>query len=466
VTLKVRLLVAMALVAVLLVVAAVTVTRTTTSYLVAQVDEQLVRFASGPGGNGPAVPPGGRPQGDPGSDPGAFSSAYVGTFVDGELQTRVAPMRGSAQPGVPDISEAHAAALAEERTIVTLGSTTDGSSYRILVRGDRAEEPLVVVGVPLDDVDATVNRLMAVEAVTTGVVLAVLALITWWVLRLGVRPIRRMTAAATTIAEGDLSHRVPEEGPGTEAHDLGVALNSMLARIEKAFAERAASEERLRRFVADASHELRTPVTTIRGYAELHRLGGLEDRDRLDTAMARTEAESIRMARLIEDLLTLARLDRGAESDAVPVDVAELVADVVEDFRVRHPDHPIVADLGPAVVPGDPDRLHQVVANLMTNAAVHTPPGTRIDMKVGSVGTKVTIVVRDHGPGLDEEAASMAFERFWRADASRSRASGGSGLGLSIVAAIVGTHGGSVRLGRPTVGSGVEAVVELPALSS
>jgi two-component system OmpR family sensor kinase len=306
-----------------------------------------------------------------------------------------------------------------------------------------------------------------VELVAIGGVLLMLAVITWWVLRLGVQPIRRMTGAATTIAAGDLSARVPEAPAGTEAAELGDALNVMLERIEAAFAERSASEDRLRRFVADASHELRTPVTTVRGYAELFRMGGLEDHEKLVAAMARTEAESVRMGRLVDDMLTLARLDRGVTTAPEDVRLDTVVADAAADLRVVHPDHPVTVSLEPAVVRGSPDQLHQVVANLLTNAAVHTPAGTSVRAEVSRAPRGVRLVVADDGPGMDDETAAHAFERFYRADPSRSRASGGSGLGLSIVAAIVAAHGGTVRIARAgldpdAAGTGTTVVVELP----
>ncbi|MEZ5320633.1 MAG: HAMP domain-containing sensor histidine kinase [Microthrixaceae bacterium] len=469
-TLKARMLVAMAVVAGFLVAASWIVTSITSSYLIDQVDHQLGRFASGPRGSGPRVPP---PGGDvgPGSSPapgtpdaGAFSSVYAGIMVDGELETRLSPGRGTTAVAVPRLGAADARRLARDGGIETVNSNVDGSRYRVAAGVD-ADGNLVVLGMPLDDVDATVDRLIVTEAISTTSVLLVLGLILWWVLRLGVRPVRRMTESAVTIAGGDLSHRVPEEAPGTEAHELGVALNTMLERIESAFAERAATEERLRRFVADAPHELRTPVTTVRGYAELFRLGGLDDPYRLDAAMARTEAESVRMGRLVEDLLTLARLDRDLPASEQPVALDRIVADAVDDFRVRHPQHPVTARIEPATVSGDPDRLHQVVLNLLTNAAIHTPDGTEVEVEVGVVGggDRVRLAVRDHGPGLAPDVADRAFERFWRADPSRSRASGGSGLGLSIVAAIVGSMHGTVRLAQPGEGTGLLAEVEFTA---
>ncbi len=465
-TLKARMLVAMAVIAGFLIAAAWIVTGITSSYLLDQVDTQLVRFSTGPGGAGPRVPPQGGsdpPQSSPqpAPDAGAFSSVYAGVVVDGTLETRLSPGRGADTGSVPRVDADEIEKLLRSREVETVGSSVSGSRYRVTARVN-GDGDVVVLGMPLDDVDATIDRLVLTEVITTTAVLLVLGLILWWVLRLGVRPVRRMTEAAATIAAGDLSHRVPEEAPGTEAHDLGVALNTMLERIEVAFAERAATEDRLRRFVADASHELRTPVTTVRGYAELYRLGGLDDPDRLDAAMARTEMESIRMGRLVEDLLTLARLDQSQPGEERPVRLDRVAVDAVSDLRVRHPDHPVTERTVPVTVLGDIDRIHQVVANLLTNAAVHTPPGTAIEVEVAVVADRARLVVRDHGPGLDAEAAAQAFERFWRADPSRSRASGGSGLGLSIVAAIVGSMGGTVRLAHPDDGTGTAAVVELP----
>jgi two-component system OmpR family sensor kinase len=270
-----------------------------------------------------------------------------------------------------------------------------------------------------------------------------------------------MTRTAGAIAAGDLSQRVPEERPGTEAGDLGVALNGMLGRIEAAFDQQAASEARLRQFVADASHELRTPVATIRGYAELHRRGALERPQDLDDAMRRTEQEAIRMGSLVDDLLHLARLDQGRPLDRAPVDLVPVVHDAVRDAQAVHPDRPIraVAD-GSVVVPGDRARLHQVVANLVGNALAHAPEAA-IEVRVRGERDVAVIEVVDDGPGMAEADAARAFERFYRADASRSRHQGGSGLGLSIVDATVRAHGGQVSL-TSAPGAGTTVRVELP----
>jgi len=213
---------------------------------------------------------------------------------------------------------------------------------------------LVIVAQPLTDVDDTVNRLILLEVLATSGVMVVLGAVTWWVVRLGIRPIKRMTETAVAIAEGDRTQRVPEMSIATEAGQLGGALNHMLERLDDAFAQQTASEDRLRRFVADASHELRTPVTTIRGYAELYRVGGLSDGAALDEAMRRTEQEAVRMARLVEDLLNLAKLDQGRPLDRHDVDLAALVSDAARDASAVDPGRPITTTLAaPVVVQGD-----------------------------------------------------------------------------------------------------------------
>jgi two-component system OmpR family sensor kinase len=275
-----------------------------------------------------------------------------------------------------------------------------------------------------------------------------------------------MTGTATAIAAGDLSARVPDERAGTEAGELGVALNRMLGSIEAAFDERERSQDRLRRFVADASHELRTPVTTIRGYAELYRAGALEDRDELGEAMRRTEQEAIRMGSLVEDLLQLARLDQGRPLERAPVDLGVLVDDAARDARAVSPGRAVAVvrpDGRPLVVLGDEARLRQVVANLVGNALVHTPEEASIELRAGPAdGGGAWLEVADRGPGMPPEVADRAFERFYRADPSRSRHKGGSGLGLSIVEATVAAHGGRVSL-TSEVGAGTTVRIELPS---
>jgi two-component system OmpR family sensor kinase len=458
-TLRTRLLAGMAVVALVLVGAAVLITRITEAHLVDQVDERLTAAVP------TAVDFGFEHHGPPGSedDYRSFSSVYVGTVQNGTLVTLATPELTYAGSPTPELSAAEASAAAADagRGPFTVGT---GSSlrYRVLAVDD-PRTGVLVVGLPLGDVDATISRLVQVEVVVTVLVLAVLMIVTSWVNRLGVRPIKQMTATASAIAAGNLSHRVPDVVPGTEAGELGLALNQMLGHIESAFDQRALSEDRLRQFIADASHELRTPVTTIRGYAELFRAGGLADEADLAEAMRRTEQESVRMGSLIDDLLLLARLDQGRQLEQEPVDLAELAQDAVQDARAVDPSRLIDADGDAAVrVVGDDGRLRQVVANLVRNAVVHTPPGTPVHVHVRNEVGAAVLEVEDEGPGMTGDVAARAFERFYRADPARSRHRGGSGLGLAIVQATVAAHGGHVSV-RSQPGCGATFRVELPA---
>ncbi len=455
-SLRTRLLIGVAVVAVVLAGAAVFVTRSTEARLIEQVDAQL-READPPFGRGPF------PRGGPSPDPDRFSSLYLGVVDGNRLRTVATPNVTSADPPLPELS-AEQARQAEADEPFTVDSTSPDQRYRVVVRAERGRgSGALVLGLPLGDVDDTVDRLVAVQAGATVIALAVLGLVAWWVIRLGIRPVKAMTATATAIAGGDLSRRVPDGSRGTEAGELGRALNQMLGRIEDAFDQRTRSEQRLRRFVADASHELRTPVTTIRGYAELYRAGGLDDATELGEAMRRTEQEAVRMGSLVDDLLHLARLDQGRPLERQPVDLSVVVDDAVRDARAVDPERPISAVLdGPAMVTGDDGRLRQVVANLVGNALVHTPAGTPVEVRVTRGDGRVVLEVADQGPGMSEAVAARAFERFYRADPSRSRHHGGSGLGLSIVEATVRAHGGSASLSsRP--GAGTTVRIELPS---
>src|SRR5581483_1809944 len=247
----------------------------------------------------------------------------------------------------------------------------------------------------------------------------------------------------------------------TEVGRLGLALNAMLGRIEEAFAARQASEERLRRFVADASHELRTPVASIRGYAELFRRGASGNAQDLAMSMRRIEDEAARMGHLVDDLLLLARLDEGRPLERRPVDLSQLAADAAADARALDPDRPITLEAaGPLEVAGDEQRLRQVLANLVRNALVHTPGGTPVAISTARQGESATLAIVDHGPGIPREVGDRIFERFYRADPARGRDGGSSGLGLSIVAAIVAAHGGSVDV-TDTPGGGATFTLRL-----
>ena len=457
-SLRARVLLGTALIAVVLALSAAVITRSTRSHLVEQVDAQL-REAS------PQLRP--RPGSDatPDGPTPRLSNLYVGLVSPaGSLSTVHAPdLRGDTAP-LP-VADAEAVESLRSGHAVTVPSDDSGSRYRLLARREGPRGGMAVVGLSLDDVDSAVRRLVAVQGLALVAVLGVLGLVTWWVIHLGVRPVRRMTDAAGAIAAGDLSQRVPEGTPGTEAADLGAALNQMLGRIEDAFDQRAESEARLRRFVADASHELRTPVTTIRGYAELYRTGGLDRDGELAEAMRRTEQEAVRMGSLVEDLLRLARLDEGRAPSRASVDLAALAADAVRDARATAPDREITLHApGPVVVDGDEDGLRQVVANLLANALVHAP-GAPISARATVEDRMAVLEVSDRGPGMAEADAARAFERFYRADASRSRHHGGSGLGLAIVEATVRAHGGSARL-TSAPGEGTTVRIDLPLASS
>ena len=341
-----------------------------------------------------------------------------------------------------------------------------GTHFRVLATpitaGPLAPGNTLVVAIPLTDIDQTLHHLLLVELLVAGSVLVALALMAWWVVRLGLHPLEQMGETAGAIAAGDLSRRIDTADERTEVGRLGIALNSMLGQIEGAFAERTASEARLRRFVADAAHELRTPLTSIRGYAELFRRGANTRPDDLAKTMLRIEEGAARMGVLVDDLLLLARLDQGRPLEREPVDLTRLTAAAVDDLRVTSPDRPVTYESnGAVIVEGDEHRLRQVVANLLENARTHTPPTTPVEVRVGQTDSDAVIEVRDHGPGMAPEEAARVFERFWRADPSRARESGGAGLGLAIVAAITNAHGGRAEV-QTAPGGGATFRVLIP----
>jgi two-component system OmpR family sensor kinase len=399
--------------------------------------------------------------------------------------------------------------------VVTVAARGDDDLRYRAVAAPAPAGGTTVVAVPLSGVEAQLDRLLLVEAGVGGAVLLLLGGLSWWVVRVGLRPLERISGTARRIAAGDLSRRVEPDDPRTEVGRLGRSLNTMLHQIEGAFAERTASEERLRRFLADASHELRTPLAAIRGYAELHRMGAASDPQGAERAMRRIEQQATRMGVLVDDLLLLARLDEVRDAVRQPVDVGALARDAVEDARAAAPDREIALDEGPedALVLGDPDGLRQVLGNLLRNALVHTPAGTRVEVAVrvegpsptggaGATGAtdgagarsegarptaaadragarmegarptgaagggrgRVRLVVRDHGPGLPVEDGDVLFERLWRADPARGRGPAGAGLGLAIVRAVVAAHGGEVTA-RTAEAGGAAFEVLLPALS-
>ncbi len=344
--------------------------------------------------------------------------------------------------------------------IVTLPADDGAFDYRVLIQ--KSDNSYVAVAAPLDEVDQAVSRVVRTVSFGGAGVLAIAAVASWVLIRRGFRPVDRMVDTAAAIASGDLSRRVPDGDPRTELGRLGEALNDMLGQIEQGVAARAANEERLRRFVADAAHELRTPLTSVRGYAELYRQGALTDDTALTKAMGRIEAEGGRMARLVDDLLLLARLDRHLSLDIERVNLGELAREAVEDFRITEPDHPVDLQVdGTVEMAGDRVRLRQVIDNLLTNVGVHTPPGTPVQVRVRQDGAFAELIVADDGPGIPEGDRAHVFERFWRGDPSRVRKTGGTGLGLAIVSSLAQAHGGSVELTSGS-GTGAEFTVRMP----
>lgn len=484
-SLRVRVLLGMAVIAAMVLFAAVVTTRLTERRLVEQIDDRLASASPAidrglPGSGGRFPPPSGAP------NDLRFSAFFVGVLaVDGDaIETVAEPALSGGTLAAPDIDAERVRALADERdpTPVTVGSDGD-LEYRLVVRTARGGD-LVVVAAPLDEVAAAVAQIRGITLSIAAIVLLALLLVAWWVLHLGVRPVQRMTATARAIADDDLSQRVAVGAPRTEAGELALALNAMLDRLETAFDERARTEERLRQFVGDASHELRTPVQTIRGYAEMYRMGALGDSTELDDAMRRTEQEAVRMAALVEELLTLARFDQARPLQRQAVDVAQLVRDAGADALAVQPERPIRVEAPDhAIVDGDEYHLRQVLANVVGNAIVHTPVAAAVSIAVivDATAGEVLVTVHDDGPGMPAELADRAFERFVRADTSRSRRRtgpgfgmsgpstsgpgtsgiGGSGLGLAIALAAVDAHGGTVTL-ETAEGRGTTVSIRLP----
>ncbi|MGW6279909.1 sensor histidine kinase [Kribbella sp. NPDC055071] len=299
--------------------------------------------------------------------------------------------------------------------------------------------------------DAVVYRLILIELAVTLIALALAVALAIGVSRFVLKPLDTMSATATRIADGELSHRVELAGAPTEVAVLGQSMNQMLGRIEHAFTQRQLAEDRLRRFVADAGHELRTPLTAITGYAQLVRRGALSDPEQLDDAMRRVEDETHRMTSLVDELLLLARLDQGRPLDRVALDLGELVTAAVQNARAADPHRSLtlIIESGAHPIVGDEHRLSQVLGNLLANVRAHTPAGTAAEVRVSREGYDELVDVIDQGPGIAPDQADKVFERFYRADSARHRVTGtgeGSGLGLSIVAAIVAAHHGSATV--------------------
>jgi two-component system OmpR family sensor kinase len=487
--------------------------------------------------------------------PGNFANVYAGLQQYGAQLNPPAPTGGiiggggnPLQMSVPSVPSTQAWATANAGKLMTLPAQSGANTWRVIVApySGNGLSGTIVVGYDLGNINGEILQLIKVDVIVSAAIIVVLAAVAIGVVRTNLRPLNDIELTAGQIAAGHLDHRVPEGDPRTEIGSLGRSLNAMLTQIERAFhaqgqAEQAAhqSEERMRRFVADAAHELRTPLTTIRGFAAHYRQrggassvrpaapepnssfrtdaadsgqatasphpglhqDGMSPED-LDHLVGRVEAEAARMGLLVEDLLTLARLDQQRPLAKAPVDLLTLAVDAVQDARIVAPGRPIDLIVAPGtafLVDGDEPRLRQVLANLVNNAITHTPAGTAVRVKIGrgtleaqpatragSAGgaaeqdgwggsasaadaslaparevPAIVLDVEDDGPGMSAEQAQRVFERFYRADAARNRASGGTGLGLAIVAGLVSAHGGTVSV-RTAPGQGADFQVKLP----
>ncbi|MFV2103235.1 ATP-binding protein [Micromonospora sp. LOL_024] len=423
-------------------------------FLTSRVDEQLLFTPSGR----PSVPwepaPGTSAWSDVRVPRGFPPGTITAQVVDGQV-TEAWTLVGRQEQSVP-VDEVTALAEVPIDGPPRTFDLDDRGGYRLVARRTPAG-PVRVLGVPLSEVQETVWWMVVAQAGVTAVGLLVAGAAGALIVRATLRPLRRVAATAGRVSElpldrGEvaLSERVPatDTDPRTEVGQVGSALNRMLGHVAAALAARQASEVRVRQFVADASHELRTPLAAIRGYAEVARRG----RDRVPPdvahALRRVESESARMTSLVDDLLLLARLDSGRPLAVEPVDLSALVVDAVSDAHVAGPEHRWQLDLPDEVVrvPGDPARLHQVLTNLLTNARVHTPPGSTVTTSLRLAGGAAELGVADDGPGVPPDLRPEVFERFARGDSSRSRAHGSTGLGLAIVAAVVEAHHGTVSL--------------------
>jgi two-component system OmpR family sensor kinase len=457
--------------------AAVLTTTALHGYLLSRIDDQLRTFSTGPGGHdfdfrGPEQGggPGGNASGSP-EQPRLPSQFYVARFgpTGARINTYAEQLVSESPPALPVLTTSTASRLSHHA--FTVASRDGSSSWRVMAVVIPDGSGTVAVATSLTDMSRTVEHVIWLEAGIGLVLLVMIGLAGYLVINRALRPLVSVEHTAAAIAAGDLTQRVPELPAGTEVGQLSIALNTMLTQIEDAFAhehsseqQARASEARMRQFVADASHELRTPLTSIRGFAELFRIGAADDAADLPRLMSRIETEAARIGLLVEDLLMLARLDQQRPLAHEPVDLLAIASDVVHDAQLVATDRSISLDVSvatAAIVAGDEARLRQVLHNVMTNALTHTPAGTPVDVTVRTTGDLAEVAIADRGPGIAQEHVERIFERFYRADESRHRGSGGAGLGLSIVSGLVAAHGGTVAV-VPRDGGGSTFVITLP----
>ena len=359
---------------------------------------------------------------------------------------------------------------------VTVASSRSGENWRAIafpIYAEKTHEPIGVmtVALPLTDVQRTIRTTAAYFMIGGLVIVMVGATIGSSLVRRSLLPLREIESTAGKIAAGDLTRRVPSAPPSTEVGSLALSLNAMLTQVEQSFEARQASEKKIRRFVSDASHELRTPLAAISGYCELYSMGGVPS-ERVDEVMGRIQSESKRMATLVEDLLTLARLDEGRPLEFTDLDLVKLADNAVFDLQALDPTRTVrLCSLNghrppmTVVVSADRDRISQVFTNAIGNIVRYTPEGSPVEIALGRVGCDAVVEIRDHGPGIADSDRTRVFERFYRSDSSRARTSGGSGLGLAIVASILAAHKGNARLTK-TKGGGLTLRIELPITRS
>lgn len=450
-TLKARIAIGYTVILASLVLAMVVLARNQREDLVSQVDMQLLAaaplVASSPFQGPPPV------QIDRAPPQPSVSDLYIAQVTEkGDVRPFVV---GELLDDTPAITPTDLRA-AGDRGLITVNGTSSSTRFRAIVV-NRPDGGWGVAAVPLTATERTINKLLITLGTVTLIIAAALGLSAIWVIRLGIRPIGRVTDAADRIAAGDTAHRVAVSGPATEAGRLARAFNVMLD-------DRDEDEARLRQFIADASHELRTPLTSIRGYLDIYADGGFPNQAILDEAMRRMRKEALRMNDLVDELLLLASLDQGRPLDPTDVDVIEVLRDAATDAQAMDADHPIEVlhtSSEHLVLPADDMRLRQVIASLVHNAIVHTPSGTRIMLRADRRASHVDISIADEGPGLEPEFAQHVFDRFVRGDPARARQGGGSGLGLSIASSLIHAHGGRIFL-RTTPGEGCCFHIELP----
>jgi two-component system OmpR family sensor kinase len=437
-------------------------------YQLDRLDGQLRSFTeiiaqvspAGPDRNPPA-----RPQLiDPALD--LIGAPYL-TYLDANGSV-VGTLRSSRVPAASFPADQELKSLPVDGSAAVLQAANGSGRWRAVARPAVGWSGTVVAAAPLTEADATIAKLRTSSLISGAALLVLLTLVGWWALGRGLRPLRRIENTAAAIADGDLTQRVPGlAAPRTEIGHLATSLNTMLGQLEQAFADRAASETRMRTFLSDVSHELRTPLVGIKGSTELYRMGGSD----VDEAMGRIDREATRLAALTEDLLLLAQLDEApdAQLDPAPMDLRTIANDARHDLRALDPSRPITLTgpnggvPGPAPVLGDESRLRQVVTNLVGNAVAHTPAGTPVRIGVGTADNHAVLEIEDEGPGMTVEQADRVFDRFYRADRSRNHSAGaGTGLGLAIARSIARAHGGDVVV-RTTLGTGSSFRLTLPA---